>query len=929
MSRPMRYAASQMQRPSSSLLHYSTRRAARPFLYSQTRPRPYGGFESSNYRRIAAMTSGARGFSLFPGKIIAKMIRVPAAAGGAVVAGLAYVNYQVQEAAGYTQKQIDAAAEWISGTANNVKEGLEGLSTPEWFNSLFSSGTEGSSKSASEGSAEGARSDGNSGEEPSGGSEGGGGGEDTALAAAGTAAAVSSMGDSTDTDERIAASTSQMMLLTKKMIEIRGILQEIASSGAGSSSLTRLQLPSIVVIGSQSSGKSSVLEAIVGHEFLPKGNNMVTRRPIELTLVNSPDAAAEYGEFPALKLGKITDFSQIQRTLTDLNLAIPDSEAVSSDPIRLNIYSPHIPDLTLIDLPGYIQLAAADQPESLKSKISALCDKYIAAPNIILAISAADVDLANSTALRASRRVDPRGERTIGVITKMDLVDPKRALEILQNINYPLQMGYVGVISRIPTSRPSNGLLFRLGSGRESTDIGAVIARNEEGYFESHPEFSRLLEQSSTSLLAPASTLDKEQPASLGVINLRNKLMRTLEKTMAKNLQPTCDAIHQELEETVYQFKVEYNDRPLTAESYLAQSLDAFKLSFKEFASKFGREQVKALLRSELDQRVLDLLAQRYWNRLEESKAVGEPSTAGSIIRAVSDLPNAGNNDVYWLRQLDACVSSLTKSGVGRTSTTLVSNALSGEMEHLLNSGSFKSHPFVKTVIQDATNEILNSRFYSTADQVENCIKPYKYEVEVEDREWSRSREHAFALLKEELRQCEHAYGALQKSVGGNKKLMQVESFVEKHMKGQAKVEEANEVYGFSQALLEKGREGLFLSKRADILRLRMQALKSKQCRSKENKYYCPEIFLDVVADKLTQTAVLFLNVELLSDFYYHLPRELDSRVGHGLSATQIEQFAREDLKVRRHLELQEKKQKLELASEKIEGVIAMQKTRH
>ena len=93
-----------------------------------------------------------------------------------------------------------------------------------------------------------------------------------------------------------------MMILTKKMIEIRGMLQGVGQSGT-------LTLPSIVVIGSQSSGKSSVLEAIVGHEFLPKGSNMVTRRPIELTLVNTPDAKAEYGEFPALGLGKITDFS--------------------------------------------------------------------------------------------------------------------------------------------------------------------------------------------------------------------------------------------------------------------------------------------------------------------------------------------------------------------------------------------------------------------------------------------------------------------------------------------------------------------------------------------------------------------------------------------------------------------------------------------
>ena len=96
---------------------------------------------------------------------------------------------------------------------------------------------------------------------------------------------------------------------------------------------------------------------------------MVTRRPIELTLIHTPatngQTPQEYGEFPALGLGKITDFSAIQRTLTDLNLAVPASECVSNEPIDLRIYSPHVPDLTLIDLPGYIQITSMDQPETL------------------------------------------------------------------------------------------------------------------------------------------------------------------------------------------------------------------------------------------------------------------------------------------------------------------------------------------------------------------------------------------------------------------------------------------------------------------------------------------------------------------------------------------------------------------------------------
>jgi hypothetical protein len=142
-------------------------------------------------------------------------------------------------------------------------------------------------------------------------------------------------------------------------------------------------------------------------------------RPIELTLVNTPDSPEEYGEFPALGLGKISDFSSIQKTLTDLNLAVSDEECVSDIPIRLTISSPRVPDLSLIDLPGYIAIAAHGQPPKLKQKIKDLCEKYIKATNIILAISSAETDLANSTALQASKRVDPRGERTIGVVCNL------------------------------------------------------------------------------------------------------------------------------------------------------------------------------------------------------------------------------------------------------------------------------------------------------------------------------------------------------------------------------------------------------------------------------------------------------------------------------------------------------------------------------
>ena len=108
---------------------------------------------------------------------------------------------------------------------------------------------------------------------------------------------------------------------------------------------------------------------------------------------------------------------------------------------------------------------------------------------------------------------------------------------------------------------------------------------------------------------------------------------------------------------------------------------------------------------------------------------------------------------------------------------------------------------------------------------------------------------------------------------------------------------------------------------RASVLQMRLSALRSKQCASKSNKYFCPEVFLDVVADKLTSTAVLFLNVELLSEFYYNFPRELDARLGRHLSESDIERFAREDPKVKNHLDVIKRKEMLELVLEKMESL--------
>ena len=466
---------------------------------------------------------------------------------------------------------------------------------------------------------------------------------------------------------------------------------------------------------------------------------MVTRRPIELTLVHTPSDGkkgepVEYGEFPALGLGKITNFEQIQRTLTDLNVAVPSDECVSNDPIDLRIYSPNVPDLTLIDLPGYIQIASMDQPDTLKEKIAGLCERYIREPNIILAVCAADVDLANSPALRASRKVDPLGLRTIGVVTKMDLVPPEQGAAILSGNRYPLHLGYIGVVCK------SSGKGARRG---ETTS--EIVKRAEQDFFGANKD---VFGQSSSLMV--------------GTNTLRHRLMQVLESSMASSLHSITNAVQLELEEATYQFKVQYNDRRITAESYVAETVDALKARFRDFTAQFTRPQLRAKLKEMLEDKVMDVMEQLYWSD-------GRASELGTL--AADSKLKPENVEPYWRYKLEAASSLLTKSGVGRDSTLLVADGLRALIDSLASGEPFSHHPRAAERIVAFAHDILRDRVGVTSDQVENCIKPYKYEVEVDDREWEVGRTKSAEMFEREIGMCEMKLKEIRQKVGGSRRL--------------------------------------------------------------------------------------------------------------------------------------------------------------
>ncbi|XP_009770735.1 phragmoplastin DRP1E [Nicotiana tabacum] len=285
------------------------------------------------------------------------------------------------------------------------------------------------------------------------------------------------------------------------------------------------ELPSVAVVGGQSSGKSSVLESIVGRDFLPRGSGIVTRRPLVLQLHKTDEGQQEYAEFGHLPRRRFTDFSLVRREIQDeTDRVTGKTKQISPVPIHLSIYSPNVVNLTLIDLPGLTKVAVEEQPESVVKDIEDMVQSYVAKPNcIILAISPANQDIATSDAIKLSREVDPTGERTFGVLTKLDLMDKgTNALDVLEGRAYRLQHPWVGIVNRSQADINKN------------VDM-TYARRKEREYFASSPDYGHLASKMGSEYLAKllSKHLESVIRAKIpGITSVINKSIDELESEM-------------------------------------------------------------------------------------------------------------------------------------------------------------------------------------------------------------------------------------------------------------------------------------------------------------------------------------------------------------------------------------------------------------
>ncbi|KAI0509701.1 P-loop containing nucleoside triphosphate hydrolase protein [Xylaria bambusicola] len=301
-----------------------------------------------------------------------------------------------------------------------------------------------------------------------------------------------------------------------------------------------ISLPQIIVCGDQSSGKSSVLEAISGVPF-PVKSNLCTRFPTELILRRSSTTDVVVSIIPHKPISgsrdevvsafheKLDGFEGVPELIESAQMAMGISmqgKGFSKDLLRIEISGPHHPHLTIVDLPGLIHSETKQQSASDVELVRDVVQTYMKQPrSIILAVVSAKNDFANQIVLKLARSIDVGGKRTMGVITKPDTLVSGSGSEALyvslaENKEVEFSLGW--------------HVLKNLDSEKDGKSSLLHHRNEEEALFFSEGVWSTL------------------PPSQLGVKELRTKLSDVLLRQVATELPSLIMEIDEKLEECTY-----------------------------------------------------------------------------------------------------------------------------------------------------------------------------------------------------------------------------------------------------------------------------------------------------------------------------------------------------------------------------------------
>ena len=306
------------------------------------------------------------------------------------------------------------------------------------------------------------------------------------------------------------------------MNDLVELIDELHKLLKNTSIKSQIDLPEIVVVGDQSCGKSSLLQSIIMKDILPRGAGIVTRCPIRVCIrkVSGSNELAAFGH----EINKKLSLDLVSKKLKEENDKRSAGTGISLDEITVEIYSPNLVSLTLVDLPGIIQNVDDGQSTRLRDDIENLVTSRTRNRNtIILAVCNSAIDLNNSVALRKAREVDPGLSRTMLVFTKMDLCqDPGAVI----NPKIKTGLGHIGVRCRT----------------EEEVKRGVKIEKqiiDEEKFFNETDPYKNHLEL-------------------FGVKNLTKKISEEFSKHVLKKLPE----IQRQIEDTIERLEKEYESLP-------------------------------------------------------------------------------------------------------------------------------------------------------------------------------------------------------------------------------------------------------------------------------------------------------------------------------------------------------------------------------
>ncbi|EMC92587.1 hypothetical protein BAUCODRAFT_26966 [Baudoinia panamericana UAMH 10762] len=321
-----------------------------------------------------------------------------------------------------------------------------------------------------------------------------------------------------------------------------------------------IDLPQLVVCGDQSAGKSSVLEGVTGIPF-PRDEGVCTKFATEVILEHAEGALLVTATIIPHSLRDDKDKLKLQafhRTIKGFD-DLPDviakagtlmglrgygdndtGPSFTEDVLRIKVIGPSGLHLSIVDLPGIISVASEEQTEADVETVQRMVDSYVAKPRIIiLAVVQASNDIANQSIIKKSKQYDVVGQRTVGIITKPDLINigaERRIAALAKNQDTTkLQLGFY--MLKNPTPKEREGGITQ-----------PQRAENELRYFRASPWAEQKLDYS-----------------RVGIDRLKLAMQSLLEQHIEKELPKVKEEIRAAIRDAESRISSLPPERPTTA----------------------------------------------------------------------------------------------------------------------------------------------------------------------------------------------------------------------------------------------------------------------------------------------------------------------------------------------------------------------------